>query len=64
MNVFQQDGLWIINDEAHTLFANERMAEILGTTQTELVQQNSFDFTGIVGTFTVAKAEAIGVATR
>lgn len=39
-----QDGLWIVNDEAHTLFANERMAEILGTTQTELVQQNSFDY--------------------
>jgi PAS domain S-box-containing protein len=39
-----EDGLWIVNDEAHTLFVNERMAEILGTTQTELVQQNSFDY--------------------
>jgi len=39
-----QHGLWIVNDEAHTLFANERMAEILGTTQTDLAQRNSFDY--------------------
>ena len=39
-----QDGLWIIDDDAHTVFANGRMAEILGTTQSEMVQQNSFDY--------------------
>ena len=39
-----RDGLWIIDDDANTVFANDRMAEILGTTQFEMVRQNSFDY--------------------
>lgn len=39
-----EDGLWIIDSDARTVFVNNRMAEILGTTQSEMVRQNSFDF--------------------
>jgi PAS domain S-box-containing protein len=38
------DGIWIINAEAKTTFASERMAEILGTTSTKMAGQSSFDY--------------------
>ena len=37
-------GIWIIDKTAHTVFANQRMAEILGTTVSELMGQHSFDY--------------------
>ena len=39
-----KDGLWITDDDAHTVFVNNRMAEILGTSQSEMTRQNSFDY--------------------
>jgi PAS domain S-box-containing protein len=38
------DGIWIIDASGHTLYANERMAQILGTARTELTGCLSFDF--------------------
>ncbi len=38
------DGIWIIDAEAKTTFASERMAEILGTTPTELAGKSSFEY--------------------
>src|SRR4051812_34321525 len=38
------DGLWIINTEAKTAYASDRMAEILGTTASEMKGQPSFDY--------------------
>lgn len=40
----QPDGIWIIDSDAHTLFANAPMADILGTTSADLVGQPSFDY--------------------
>lgn len=40
----KQDGIWIIDAEGHTVFSNETMAEILGTTVTALRGQDSFEF--------------------
>ena len=39
-----QDGLWIINTEAKTVYASDHMAEILGTTPSEMKGQPSFDY--------------------
>ena len=39
-----QDGVWIIDQEGRTVFANERMAEILGTDPQEMIGQTSFSF--------------------
>jgi len=39
-----QVGIWIIDAEAKTLFANDRMAEILGTSAQELMGQPSFTY--------------------
>ncbi len=39
-----QSGIWIIDSSARTVFANERMAEILGVTVTEIAGQHSFDY--------------------
>ena len=39
-----RDGIWIIDAEANTLYANERMAEILGTTVTDLTGKPSFEY--------------------
>lgn len=39
-----QDGIWIIDVEGKTVFANARMAEILGTSVTQMIGQNSFDY--------------------
>jgi PAS domain S-box-containing protein len=38
----EQAGIWIINVEAKTVYANERMAEILGTSVPEMMGQPSF----------------------
>lgn len=38
------DGIWIIDADARTTYANERMAEILGTSQSEMIGQPSFAY--------------------
>src|SRR5438067_831120 len=38
----QADGLWIIDAEGKTVFANAAMARILGTTAADLSGQDSF----------------------
>jgi PAS domain S-box-containing protein len=40
----QPDGIWIIGADAKTAYANERMAEILGTSPSEMVGLASFTF--------------------
>ena len=40
----QQDGIWIIDAEARTTYANERMAGILGVTPFEMIGQPSFAY--------------------
>ena len=40
----QEDGIWIINADSGTAYANERMAEILGTSLSEMVGRRSFDY--------------------
>ena len=40
----QQDGIWIIDAEANTVYASERMAEILGTSPSEMLGQPSFSY--------------------
>ena len=39
-----RDGIWIIDVDGKTVFANARMAEILGTPVAQMIGQNSFDF--------------------
>jgi PAS domain S-box-containing protein len=39
-----QDGIWIIDAEAKTAYANERMAEILGTSPSEMGARPSFTY--------------------
>ena len=38
------EGLWIIDADGKTVFANESMAQILGTTTDDLSGQDSFSF--------------------
>jgi len=38
------DGIWIIDLEGKTVFANDRMAEILGTSVAEMIGGHSFDY--------------------
>jgi PAS domain S-box-containing protein len=38
------DGIWIIDSDARTLYANAAMAEILGTTTSELIGKPSFEY--------------------
>ena len=38
------DGIWIIDVKAQTVYANQRMAEILRTTPTEMIGHPSFDY--------------------
>lgn len=38
------DGIWIIGADAHTVYVNERMAEILGTSPSEMVGHPSFTY--------------------
>ena len=40
----QTDGIWIIDAEGRTVFANDFMAEILGTTAAELSGKDSFQY--------------------
>jgi PAS domain S-box-containing protein len=40
----QSDGIWIIDAEACTLYANATMAEILGTTPADLIGKPSFQY--------------------
>jgi|HubBroStandDraft_5_1064220.scaffolds.fasta_scaffold689305_2 PAS domain S-box-containing protein len=42
--VTAKPGIWIIDVNGQTLYANQRMAEILGTTRAELVGRPSFDY--------------------
>jgi PAS domain S-box-containing protein len=42
--VEQKDGIWIIDSQARTTYANERMAEILGVSPAELIGQDSLMF--------------------
>jgi PAS domain S-box-containing protein len=39
-----RDGIWIIDADAQTIYANERMAEILGTSPAEMIGQPSFAY--------------------
>ena len=39
-----QDGIWIIGVEGEIVFANQRMAEILGTSIAKLIGQYSYDY--------------------
>ncbi len=39
-----RDGIWIIDAKANTIYANERMAEILGTTVDDLMGKPSFEY--------------------
>ena len=38
------DGVWIIDAQGHTLYANERMCEILAVQPTAIMGRDSFDF--------------------
>ena len=38
------DGVWIIDEEGKTVFANERMADILGSSPAEMIGQPSFTY--------------------
>jgi PAS domain S-box-containing protein len=40
----RSSGIWIIDGEGKTAYANESMAEILGTTPAELIGEDSFDY--------------------
>ncbi len=39
-----QNGIWIIDTEAKTVYVNTRMAEMLGTTPSEMIGQPSFSY--------------------
>ena len=39
-----QDGIWIIDENGQTVFANQRMAEILGTSPSEMIGHPSFTY--------------------
>jgi PAS domain S-box-containing protein len=40
----QTDGIWIIDAEGKTVFANDFMAEMLGTTASDLSGRDSFQY--------------------
>ena len=40
----KSDGVWIIDDMGRTLYANERMCDILRTTSSAISGRDSFDF--------------------
>ncbi len=40
----RKDGIWIIDTDANTAYANERMAEILGTSPGQMIGQSSFAY--------------------
>jgi PAS domain S-box-containing protein len=39
-----KDGIWIIDINGNTVYANERMAEILGTSPSAMIGQASFAY--------------------
>jgi PAS domain S-box-containing protein len=39
-----RDGIWTINAEGRTVFANKPMVQMLGTTVSAIIGQSSFDF--------------------
>lgn len=39
-----RNGIWIIDADARTTYANEGMAEILGTSQSEMIGQSPFAY--------------------
>ena len=39
-----RDGIWTIDAAGNTAFANERMADLLGTTVEEMIGKPSFEF--------------------
>jgi len=39
-----QDGIWIVDASGDTVYANQRIAEILGTTPAEMMGRPSFGF--------------------
>ena len=39
-----KDGIWIIDSDARTVFANERMTDILGAKLSEVLDQPSFAY--------------------
>jgi len=40
----EQDGIWIIDAQARTVYANDRMAEILGSSPQDMKGQLSFEY--------------------
>jgi PAS domain S-box-containing protein len=38
------DGIWILDDRFETIFANQRLASLLGYTVSEIVGRSLFDF--------------------
>jgi PAS domain S-box-containing protein len=39
-----EDGIWIIDADARTVYANDRMAEILGSHPSEMIGEPSFTY--------------------
>lgn len=44
ITIGQREGIWIINAEGKTVFANDSMAQILNTTTVDLIGKDSFLF--------------------
>lgn len=44
MRTNQVDGIWIIDAEGKTVFANEPMTEILGTAPAAIIGEDSFHY--------------------
>ena len=44
VRIEQREGIWIINAEGKTVFANDSMALILNTTTVDLIGKDSFLF--------------------
>jgi PAS domain S-box-containing protein len=40
----QSDGIWIIDSQARTTYVNDRMAEILGLSPSEIIGQDSLGY--------------------
>lgn len=40
----QKDGIWIVDAEGRTTYANDRMCEILGVSPAEILGQHSFEY--------------------
>src|SRR5690242_18256896 len=38
------EGIWLIDADAHTLYANDRMAALLGTTSAEMIGRTVYEF--------------------